>query len=131
MFNVLKRINLLKNVFREFRFKINTNLKKYKINYFNIDKIYMLQYYSSQIKKYNNFVYFNFDKNENMHINVKFDYQRINKHNNFSKQLFYHNERRLNIKTINDLFLYDNIKILNSIDDKLIIKIIIVFKSRK
>ena len=88
MNNVLKRLNLFKNVFKKFRFKQKTNQKEYKENYFNFSKIYIFQHYFTYIKKYDNLVNYNIDKNENIYKKIKFNYDKTNKHDDYQKQLF-------------------------------------------
>ena len=66
-----------------------------------------------------------------MHKNIKFNYSRINKHENYQKQLFYYNIKKMNIMTMNNLFLYTNMIKSNSIKHDLNIKTINVFKSKK
>lgn len=66
-----------------------------------------------------------------MYKNIKFNYARINKHDDYLKQLFYYNTRKMNIMTMNDLLLYNEIKKSRQIKNNLNMKIIIVFKSRE
>ena len=128
MNNVLKRLNLLKNVFKKFRFKQKTNQKKYKKNYFNFFKMYVFQYYFAHIKKYDNFVNYSINKNENIHKEIKSNYDKTNKHDDYQKQLFQHNTRKINMMTMNDLLLYKNTKNIDQINFNSRIKITTISK---
>ena len=66
-----------------------------------------------------------------MHKNIKFNYSRINKHENYQKQLLRHNTKKMNMIIINNLFLYTNTIKSNSIKHDLNMKTINVFKSKK
>ena len=128
MNNVLKRLNLLKNVFKEFRLKQKTNQKQYKENHFNFFKMHIFQHYFAYIKEYDNLVNYSIDKNENIHKKIKLNYDKTNKYDDYQKQLFRHNTRKINMMTMSDLLLYENTKNIDQIDFNSRIKIMIISK---
>ena len=131
MNNVLTRISLLKDVFRKYRFRKNTNQTEYNEKHFNFFKWHALQHCVEHIRKFDNLINNSTEKNENMHKDIKSDYSRINKHEDYQEQLLYHNTRKMNMMTMNDLLLYTNTIKSNSTEHDLNMKTISVFKSRE
>jgi hypothetical protein len=104
--HVFSRINTFKNEFKHLR-SSNKNIEN---DHFNFLKFHVMSHYSEFIRKYETADEYDTSHDEIKHKYMfKKYYERINKRNFFQEQLLWHNKRRVNVLTLKNNLLYDEL----------------------
>ncbi len=104
--HVLHRINWFKNEFRHLR-SSNKNIED---DHFNFSKFHVMSHYSEFIRKYETADEYDTSHDEIKHkYMLKKYYERINKRDFFQEQLLWHNKRRVNVLTLKNNLLYNEL----------------------
>ncbi len=119
MNNVIYRINVLKEVFKQFQHDEN----------FNYFKFHVISHYMNFIQRYEDA-----DDFDTFYMNIahkfltKDYYDLTNKQENFQMQILHHNTWWVNMLTMKDIILHDLIMFRSEIDERM--KVMIIKSSR-
>ncbi len=120
MNNAIYRINVLKEVFKQFQHDEN----------FNYLKFHVISHYMNFIWRYEDADDFNTSYMKIAHkFLIKDYYDFTNKRKNFQMQILHHNTWQVNMLTMKDIILYDLITFRSEIDETMKIMITKSFKS--
>ncbi len=119
MNNAIYRINVLKEVFKQFQHDKN----------FNYSKFYVISHYMNFIQRYEDADDFDTFYMKITHKFLIKDYYNLtNKRENFQMQILHHNTWRVNMLTMKDIILHDLIMFRSEIDERM--KVMITKSSR-
>ncbi len=119
MNNAIYRINVLKEVFKQFQHDEN----------FNYLKFHVISHYMNFIQRYEDADDFDTSYMKIAHkFLIKDYYDLTNKRKNFQMQILHHNTWRVNMLTMRDIILHDLITFRSEIDERM--KVMITKSSR-
>ncbi len=120
MNNVIYRINILKEVFKQFQYDEN----------FNYLKFHVISHYMNFIQRYESADDFDTSYMKIAHkFLIKDYYDLTNKRKNFQMQILHHNTWWVNMLTMRDIILHDLITFRSEIDERIKVMITKFFRS--